>query len=143
TFINFIRSAADDLQLFVQFATGGGPTTRYFGPTSIESQNIASDPLFWSNARIAAQTGSPKFVAFGAPGFVRATIPLMNPTRHFVGGYSVQVINGQLYAVNQTSLRSLLYDSPYVPAPDRRPNRLTPFGNTYQIFDIGPYAPTD
>jgi RHS repeat-associated protein len=130
---NWARGLASDTQMLAEFIGGVGPQVHVYGPNSIQSADMRSDPMLWVKAAEAYGSGQPALREFGVQGLIDAGL---HPTRQFVGSYDVEIRNGQVVALNRTSLWSALFHGRFVPSYDRSQFRFG--GNTYQAYIIGP-----
>jgi RHS repeat-associated protein len=134
---NWARGTASAIQRLGEFVSGTGPTIRVYGPNSVESKDMRTDPKYASQLAEAQRRGFSR-VNFWTNEFKAAGI---NPTRQFVGSYEIR--DGKIgdnhvtYIYNRTSVWSA---TPFhlLPAKfttyERVDGMLTPGGNTYQAY---------
>jgi hypothetical protein len=120
--------------MFAEWSSGTGPSERVFGPNSLQSRDMRSDPRYATYAERARSSGQEQTVPFGPVGALGAGL---HPTRQFVGGYTivpnVAVDSGHVTVIyNATSLKSFLYHLPGVQSYSR--GGFGPGGNTYQYY---------
>jgi len=149
-----LGAAAEVLQLFSDFITGGGPGTTYHGPDDPMTKEMMNAPgvnlareIFASSSApylhfpapfglIRTERGYGRFMriqVFGFDGLTGAT----NATRQFVGSYTVTVVRtshgGTTFFVhNPTSFTSLTYQMGF--RSWERGSTQTPMGTTRQLF---------
>jgi len=135
--VNWARGVASAATMFGEFVSNSGPQVRIFGPNSVESADLRTDPMLMAKAAEAYASPDGKSTVRTFPFPMGPIQAAYHPTRQFVGSYTVEIRNGQAVVMNRTSLWSGLGHFNFVGAPDRTE---TPFGgNTYQAYIIGPY----